>query len=389
MPVAGNPPPSTEPASRATRLAFLDVLRAVGTLSIVAAHGIVPYMVNSPAHWYVHDTQRWIAMDALGLVAEATLIPLLLFVAGLVTPGSLLRHGPRGFLLSRSKRLLLPFFPAILVVVPFAYWLRSWAEAPPHPGALEVWKGFFGWDLNHGHLWFLPYLLVLGAAAALASKLRPHALLAALRSPPSTAPAAGALVLFALGIGLAKAGLLLVYGDQVWFDSPLLNVQPTRIPLNVGFFLLGMCAAFGRWHEGAPAGPRRLVALGVATLLLAAALVANAAVERPPVTPGHQLLDGIFHGGVATSSVLFFFELLRSRVPVAWSPGRTGRSLVGSSFTIYLVHYIPVMGVGFLMRRWPLHPGLKLAIVVPLAVGASWLLALVLRRAPRVRSVLG
>jgi glucans biosynthesis protein C len=360
------------------RLAMLDRLRVAGVLGIVAAHATVPYLAGAPATWYVLDARRSIAFDGLGLVLEAVLVPLLFFVVGAVTPDSLARRGARGYVGERALRLLVPLALGLATVLPFAEWLRARA-ADGQLGFLQHWPHYWQFELNHGHLWFLPHAFVFALAAAVARAIRPRAFEAA-RAGTARAATVRGLVLFALALGLAKAVMLSSWADLEWIDWPLFNTQPSRVPTNVGFFLLGLVASLRRWHE-CPASPRRIAWAGASAVLLVAAYVAFEAFFRPPATFGLKLADGVLQAGVATSTVVCLFELARRPWPVG--------GLARSSYAIYLVHYVPVMGLGYLLRGLDWNPGIKFALVALGAMAASWAAAEAIRRLPGARRVVG
>jgi peptidoglycan/LPS O-acetylase OafA/YrhL len=367
----------------APRTPLLDRLRTIGVLGIVASHAMVPYVVGAPACWYVLDAQRSIVFDGMGLLTEALLVPLLLFVVGTLTPDSLGRRGARAYVGKRALRLLVPFVLAMLMVLPFADWLRVRAAAP-HIGLLDHWPRYWQYDLNHGHLWFLPFAFVLAVAAAAGKSIRPGAFRSAQESPVRGPPAL-ALVAFVLAIGLAKGVTLCFFGDLEWINSPVLNTEPSRVPINVGFFLLGMVASFARWHEVSRSS-RRMAVAGAVAVVLGAAYIAFEAFERPPATFGLKLADGVLQTGFALCLVLFLFE--SARTPRREGT-RMGAALARSTYAIFLVHYVPVMGLGYLLRPvdWPV--GLKFAVVALASFAASWAAAEVLRRIPGARRVLG
>ena len=277
----------------------------------------------------------------------------------------------------------MPFVLGLATVLPFADWLRVRATN----GELGYWQHWpHTWQLalNHGHLWFLPFAFVLALAAATARAIRPRAFEAA-RAGTARAATVEGLVLFVLALGIAKAVMLSFWGDQAWFDWPLFNTQPSRVPTNVGFFLLGLAASLRRWQD-CPPSARRMAWAGASGVLLIAAYVALEAFFRPPATFGLKLADGVLQAGVATSAVVCLFEL--SRRP--WIVGaRAGAALARSSYAIYFVHYVPVIGLGYLLRRLDWNPAIKFILVALGGVATSWAAAEAIRRLPAVRRVLG
>lgn len=366
-----DPTPAREP--------HLDRLRTLAVLAIVAAHAVVPYMVHAPA-WYVLDARRSIVFDGLGLVFEALCMPALFFVSGCVGSWALARSRPGAFLRARAVRLLLPFLVACATLSPFAVWLRRLRDEPGL-GFGEAWLGFWGWDLNQTHLWYLPYLFVLSASAGAARWLRPAAFARACRAPVR-APSVRSLAGVALLIGLGKGLSLQLFADQAWFDLPWLNVQPSRVAVNVGFYAVGLWAGFGGWFRAPPVPGRARRGLGLGLLLLPAYLLLQSEYRFAP-TPWSLILDGLLHAGLAVSLVLVAADGLRSLGPL-----RLELRLQPAAYGIYLLHYLPVLGLGWGLRAAPLDPWLKYVVVVGLSVPLGFLLAEGARRLPLARRVL-
>ncbi len=357
----------------------LDRLRTLAVLAIVAAHAVVPYMAHAPA-WYVLDARRSIVFDGLGLVFEALCMPALFFVSGCVGAWALARSSPAAFLRARALRLLPPFLAALATISPFAVWLRRLRDEPGL-GFAEAWLDFWGWNLNQTHLWYLPYLFLLSASAVAARWLRPGAFGRACEAP-ARPPSTAALVATALVIGLGKGLSLQVFADQAWFDLLWLNVQPSRVAVNVGFYAVGLWAGFGGWFRASPdvARARRGLALGL--LLLPAYLLLQSEYRFAP-TPWSLVLDGVLHAGLAVSVVLVAGDGLRAVRSL-----RVERRLQPAAYGIYLLHYLPVLGLGWLLRTAALDPWLKYAVVVGLSVPLAFLLAEGTRRLPLARRVL-
>lgn len=117
--------PRRAPAPRAlhARAAYLDNLKVALVAAIIAVHGVVGYSSWEGAWAYEPAAEVRLAPvteNVLGgLVLPVTLFAMGLFfmMSGLVTPGSLMRKGPRRFARDRLVRLGIP-----LVVWTFGIW---------------------------------------------------------------------------------------------------------------------------------------------------------------------------------------------------------------------------------------------------------------------------
>jgi peptidoglycan/LPS O-acetylase OafA/YrhL len=190
-------------------------------------------------------------------------------------------------------------------------------------------------------------------------------------------------------VGLALAVVLAtsltngVPGER-WIDFALLNVQPSHVPTNVAAYCLGLAASLGGWLD-APAGRRALwrralVAIALGTAYVAAAAFGHPA-THPPMQPLYLGLRCVFSVALL-ALVLELAALLRDRrLPL-------GRALSPLSYSLYLLHLVPVLALGLALRDWPVHPVLKVVLVTLGALVSSWLAGAALLRTP-ARRLLG
>jgi surface polysaccharide O-acyltransferase-like enzyme len=89
----------------------------------------------------------------------------------------------------------------------------------------------------------------------------------------------------------------------------------------------------------------------------------------------------------AISCATTSFALLAAFVRFA-RPHRLLESLSRNAYGMYLTHYALVTWLQYGLIRWGASPILKAAIVMGLAITASWLLTMALRRLPVVGRVI-
>ncbi|MEU1721467.1 acyltransferase [Nonomuraea sp. NPDC005692] len=118
MPTAATPHPTTPGAP--SRLAWLDALRGIGALAVVAEH-LLPWFLPALRPY-------WFSLGVYGILV-------FFLVSGYIIPTSLERHGDvRAFWTSRAFRLY-PLYLAVIALVLAASWWVPVREGVPRDGS--------------------------------------------------------------------------------------------------------------------------------------------------------------------------------------------------------------------------------------------------------------
>ncbi|MET0715633.1 MAG: acyltransferase [Mycetocola sp.] len=145
----------------AKRLLYLDTLKVVMVAGVIAVHAIAGY---TGMNWTYAD----VAESEMGTVPQAMfgvlILPFALFVmalfflvAGLLTPGSLDRKGPRRFVRDRLIRLGIPLAAFMFVLWP----LMTYALYRAAGLEWSLWDVYADDPLlDNGPLWFVEALLI-------------------------------------------------------------------------------------------------------------------------------------------------------------------------------------------------------------------------------------
>lgn len=369
-----------------SRLYFWDTARAALILLVVALHAAAAYCTVLP-WWHVRNAATGPAFDLLLSILDGFLMPTLFFIAGCFAPGSLARTGPGGFFRAKLRRFvptLLIFMVTLLPLMTyvgyvsrtpepmgfFAYllaWLASGADLGVHLYATAE-DGMATRDMiSPHHLWFLVVLAGLFGGLALWRTIFPHK-----TSPPAATEGAARPVrlpmLLAAGLGMAAAGALVALGvpDGGWIKATaLVVVQPTRLPLYVGFFALGVTVA-GRGGLVAPWPGAWWLWLAAAVVSLAVMFAAYPAVLGPgrgpaPLVCAYYLGRTFLCLGVVGLLAALATHGQRKTAP----PGRLSRTLAASSYHVYLLH----MPVAVILQ----YALLDAALSMYAKFGAVWL----------------
>jgi len=375
--------------STPARLYFWDTARAVLILLVVALHAAAAYCTVIP-WWHVRNAATGPAFDLLLSVLDGFLMPTLFFIAGCFAPGSLARTGPAGFFQAKFLRFTPTLLIYMITLLPlmtyvgyvsrtpqpmgFLSYLRIWLPSGADLGVhlySTVADGLAARDmLSPHHLWFLVVLVGLFGGLALWRAIFPKTAgaSAATAASENTPRPMHLPVLLAAGLAMAAACILVALGvpDGGWIRATaLVMVQPTRLPLYVGFFALGayMAARGGLSSPWPGAWWLWLLAAMVSLGVMFAAYPAVLGPGRGPL----PLVCAYYLG--RTFLCLGVVGLLaalsgpgQGKTP---APGRLSRTLAASSYHVYLLH----MPVAVILQYALLDAALSMYV----KFGAVWL----------------
>ncbi|MET7326525.1 acyltransferase [Nonomuraea sp. NPDC005650] len=142
--------PVTVPVPAASRLAWLDALRGIGALAVVAEH-LLP--------WFLPQLRPyWFSLGVYGILV-------FFLVSGYIIPTSLERHGDvRKFWIGRFFRLYPLYLGVIALVLALAWWVPVRAEVPRDGSAVAAHATMLLDVVNVGGvadtMWTLSYEMV-------------------------------------------------------------------------------------------------------------------------------------------------------------------------------------------------------------------------------------
>ena len=377
------------PALPTGRLLHLDNLKVVLIALIIALHAVLGYVGLFEAWTYsgVRETTLDPVVEMVLLVVLSPfgffLIALLFLVAGLLTPGSFDRKGPRRFVVDRLLRLGVPFAVYVLLVQPTLVYLleHRFGDATG-----SWWQEYLGAErqIDTGPLWFVGVLLVytLGYAGWRRVRRPGHG--------PSPPPTARTLVVSALLVAPASFMVRLAY--PYGGESGFTDLNLWEWPACIAVFVLGIRAARHGWAREVPGGLVRLSRLltGIGVVAMTALLY---------VTGSRDVVDDMFGGwtwyAVAFACIeavlvvfgpVWLLDLSRRRLarPLPW-----GEQLGRSAYGAFMLQTVFLLGLAVALRPLALPAEAKAVLVAAGAVwasfGAAWLL---IDKVPGVAKVL-
>jgi hypothetical protein len=176
-------------------------------------------------------------------------------------------------------------------------------------------------------------------------------------------------------ITLAVALVNQICPDWAWFKiGALLLIQPTRVPLYAGLFILGAIAWHQNWCKIAPL-PLKPWIWACVSLVLTLTLLAGIKIyvtEPQPPPLGMSLAFACLRVFACLAYIGWFITLTQSRLHKA-TPAY--RLLYPASYDIYLIHLPIVVLLQWGAVRLPLPAGARFALIALAGCLVSWLLS--------------
>jgi len=154
------------------RIYFLDNLRTFIIFLVVFVHSAIVYESSTIAayFWIVYDTPANYLVGLLISILDIIIMPTIFFISGYFTPLSLKNKGDRTFVITKFKRLILPWIIAVLTLMPAYKFIFLYSRGLPQ----ESWTTYFHWSngiFSQSWLWFLPVLFLFDMIYLLLSKI--------------------------------------------------------------------------------------------------------------------------------------------------------------------------------------------------------------------------
>lgn len=219
------------PSQRPARIYFIDNLRTFVVFLVVLLHAGIVYESSGIGAWFwiVDDPMTNDLSGLVNLGLDIWLMPVLFFISGYLAPASLERRSGLAFFRSKLQRLMLPWFVAVVTLVPIYKMIFLYSRGQPQ----EHWTSYFHLSngiISQSWLWFLPVLFLFNMLYLLVAKLRVNTPTLSLRA----ATVAALLVGFAYSIAIDTLGL------RGWTKIGVLDFQNERLFIYLLAFLLGI-----------------------------------------------------------------------------------------------------------------------------------------------------
>jgi len=368
----------------------LSHLRGVVILIVVAFHSALPYLASQPPEPYPFDTapfhwvafpiidhERWFGLDLFCAWQDVSLMSLMFFLAGLLTPASLARKGSLHYLADRWWRIGLPFLFAVAILSPLAYFAsyRSTAVDPSFTAFWQHWLALPMWPA--GPAWFLWQLFLLGTVAVALHALAPQWLeaLGRLAGRLDERPPAFFVALTALSM-LAYVPLAIKFSPWSWASFGPFAFELSRPLHYLVYFLAGVAVGRRGLNRGilGSDGPLArhwlaFLAIAVASFAVWGGLTSLTMPDWDASPFRDQLAAALAFPPACASGGLFLLA-----ISLRWlrAESRVLGSLSANAYHIYLVHYVFVVWLQYALLSVSLPAIGKVIIVFAGALTASW-----------------
>jgi peptidoglycan/LPS O-acetylase OafA/YrhL len=390
LPAQSVPVPHERPAP--ARRFHLDAIRSLVMFLVVAMHSNVTY--SGMGRWYYTegsperlDPLSRALFGLYGCFMQAWFMGILFFLAGHFAAGSLTRRGGRAFVRDRLFRLGAPLLLYVLVMEPcLAWWIAEGGRFHRTMSLPALWWGYMAggyFASGTGPLWFVEALLLFCLVhAAVRAVLPPR-----VSRPDAPAPGNGTLLTLMAIIGAAAFAIRLAMP----MGAAILNLQLPFFASYVVLFALGVHSGEAGWLDRIPERQGlgwfwAAIGLGIPSWFVLM-VVGGARTGRIPIEGGphwQALAFAFWEAFVAVAMSIGLVAFARRHLA---GEGRAGRFLADTSFGVYFFHTPVLIGISLALAplAWPMLA--KHAVVVPLAYGASLLVAAVARKVPGLNSV--
>jgi glucan biosynthesis protein C len=364
-----HPSPLDQP--HAGRLVYLDNLRVLLTILVIAHHVAANY--GNLDVWYYNETVSGpvsaLTFTFLTAINQAFFMGFFFLLAGYFVPSSFARKGTRAFLRDRLVRLGVPLVVYVLLIHPFVWLLGR--------------DG--GWRLGTGPMWFVEVLLLFTLAYLVVKPLLPGVGRMRLDKLSTS--------VLAVGMGLGSFLIRTRYPVNEWLDFP--TIQPAHATQYLCLFALGAWASGTDLTEGLS---RELARYWRRAMLVASLAVAAAFVATDVPGDGKTNLEPLIGGWTWPSLVTSIWEQVFAVgliINLLWrfhvrrnTAGPVLSSAAASTYTVYILHPIVVVSLALVLRDVAIPSLAKFALTAPVAVLLLFASAHYIRRAPVLRRVL-
>lgn len=372
------------------RIVFLDRLRVVLVLLVVLMHVAVAY-TNLPV-LTVQDPQKNIVLDIFLLLMDGCLMSLLFFIAGYFACPSLKTRTRGDFIISKMRRIGLPFVAIALFLAPyityvgvrthfpeppgfFRFWLSQMKTAVnPHPvliadveTATKHWMDYSPW-----HLWFIFLLLIFYLLYAGYDFLSERSGAAGwFGKSEKISGVLTSLVIAGATITVLYTAVSFFSAEWVWSQTSIIHFQPVRIPLYGVIFALGIYANSDNWFIDKNF-PGKMWIWGAASIFFSIALIPSmyhALMAWGKIMPWKfSLLHGFIRTGIVFSTLGFLVKFF-----IKYSDRKSVLDRISDvSYEIYIIHLPVVVAVAKVFTIVAIPALLKFICAGIIVTGLSW-----------------
>ncbi|MCB2221643.1 MAG: acyltransferase family protein [Bacteroidetes bacterium] len=364
-----------------TRIQFLDNLRTFMIFLVVLLHAGMIYMGGFESFWLVNDPDQINSLGLINMYIDIFVMFTIFFISGYLIPISLNSKSTKGYIISKFKRIMLPWILAMVTLIPAYKAIFLYSKGLPQ----EDWYTYFhifsrtGEDLtfyanspSQSWLWFLPVLFTFQIMYLIMAKFNLLKLKISMKS--------GIILTFVLG--LTYNMVISSLGLSGWYHSWVFDFQRERLLVYFMVFLLGSLAYKNQVFASTDKNKRMYIisnvvlsiSLGIFTAVALNLFFNIIDPSRNYYFISHWVDLGAYYATLLLSMLSFLYVILHT---FRFSLNRSNHlmeHLNRSSYQVYIIHMI-VMGIFALILRNTEFPAfIKYMILVITTYGISNLL---------------
>ena len=377
-----------------TRLVFIDNVRILLIIVVVAFHAGAPY---AGVFWYFVPRDMT-PLSEFGLAWFMTasvsfFLGLFFFISGYFTPGSYDRKGAGPYFRDRFRRLGIPLVVFVLFIMPlFGYtlYLVNFGNASSSLSLWEYLTREYYWETHH--LWFVETLLgfcvlygVLqlfrgGRRTSLGGKTSRDER-TSLNGRTLKVPGNLHILVFVLSLAVITFVIRVRYPVGRW--DPWKLIEPAHLPQYISMFAAGVVAYRYNWVLRLPSSVGYTwLYTGLVTVFLFPVLSVVGEGKFAPFIGGFHwkpLIFAVWETFVCVGLSIGLITFFRDKVT---THKKIWRILSANVYGVYLIHVPVVVSVQYAMITVEIDPMVKFVLVTFSGVIVSFLVSCVVRKIP-------
>ena len=340
-------------AVKGNRIYFLDNLRTFMIFLVVLVHagGVYESSGTWASFWIVDDPATNNLSGLLFIILDIFMMPTIFFVSGFFALLSLKNKSGWEFFKSKFKRLMIPWFIAVMTLIPLYKVIFLYSRNLPQ----EHWTTYFHWSngiWSQNWLWFLPVLFLFDILYLLFSKLK-------MRVPNISLKLA---VTCTFIIGFVYSLGMDIFGLRGWTKTILLDFQNERILIYFMAFLLGALSFRLKVFETKPKS--RILYLVTNSIAWIPVTVYIFFLLYPWFKPGSFIVSRIIDRSIVwfcfhLSLLCLGYVMIETFRRYQDKQGRLRNELNKNSYYVYIVHVIVMGGLALLLLNLAIPSLLK------------------------------
>ena len=378
-----------------SRMFFLDNLRTFLILLVVVLHAGIVYEPILEGYWIVSDPDKSNAIGLIRMYLDLFVMFTLFFISGYFVRFSAQNKPSVGFILSKVKRIMIPWLLAVLILIPAYKTIFLYSRGLPQ----EPWFTYFhtyaragaDWgnfanDPTQSWLWFLPVLFLFQMIYLGLYKMN------FLRFKMTLT--GGVILTFVVGVVYSMS--IAHFNQLGWYHSMLLHFQNERLLVYFGAFMLGtLCNKLGVFDKETRNKKMFIysnVALSIGLMIFTATAL-NLFINM--INPGRDyyfispFVDRLAYYASAVFSMLSFLHVLIYIFRHSLNQvNKTMAELNRNSYAVYIIHMVILGLIALPLLHVPISGFWKFVVLSILTFAVSNALIYAFREIFQVNTLL-